>query len=91
MLLLVAPRAGNRQEGEPGEITDPHKTFSNEPWPRTLGLGWEKPFSRTCFGAVGSCLWLEVVVPGGFQCLLPSGTQLPLGEKMYNASVLKND
>lgn len=62
MLLLIVPCARSCQEGEPGEIADPHKTFSDEPWPGTLGLAGKSPLAEH---AVGSYLWLEMVVLGG--------------------------
>lgn len=41
----------------------------------SYGLGWEKSFSRMRFSAVGSSVWLEIVVPGVCWCPLLSCTQ----------------
>lgn len=90
MLLLVAHHAGNSQEAEPGEITDPHKTFSDEPWAGTLGLAGKSPLAEHVsvqLEALCGCRWW---CQGASSAPSPLALGLPLGEKMYNASVLKN-
>lgn len=90
-LLLIVPYAGNCQEGEAGEITDPHKIFSNEPWPGTLGLAGKSPLAEHSSVQLEAICGWKWWCQGASSAPSPLALGLPLGEKMYNASVLKND
>lgn len=74
MLLLVDPCGGNCQEREPGEITDPHKTFSDEPWPGIPGLAGKSPLAEHASVQLEAMCGWKWWCQGGFQCPLPSGT-----------------
>lgn len=93
MLPLAGPRDGSSREAEPGGgqsvIPHPLKLFDDVPYVDSLGLAGKSTLVECALvHAVDWKWWCQSGAPSAPSHPAPG---LLLSEKMYNASVLKND